>query len=133
MPGKIHHLDCCTLCPRAGRWLVGGDEMCIHVLAIETARDGIVLVDTGFSVADCRDPARLPAAFRFIARPRLEEARTALGQLRALGFTASDVRHVVVTHLDLDHAGGLPDFPDATVHLHRPEHGGAMRPRRCSK
>jgi glyoxylase-like metal-dependent hydrolase (beta-lactamase superfamily II) len=29
---------------------------------------------------------------------------------------------VVLTHLDLDHAGGLPDFPRARVHVHRTEH-----------
>jgi glyoxylase-like metal-dependent hydrolase (beta-lactamase superfamily II) len=27
------------------------------------------------------------------------------------------VRHIVLTHLDFDHAGGLEDFPDATVHV----------------
>jgi len=27
------------------------------------------------------------------------------------------VRHIVLTHLDFDHAGGLEDFPEATVHL----------------
>jgi glyoxylase-like metal-dependent hydrolase (beta-lactamase superfamily II) len=34
-----------------------------------------------------------------------------------LGFTAADVRHIVLTHLDFDHAGGIEDFPDATVHV----------------
>jgi glyoxylase-like metal-dependent hydrolase (beta-lactamase superfamily II) len=24
------------------------------------------------------------------------------------------VRHIVLTHLDFDHAGGLEDFPEAT-------------------
>lgn len=28
-----------------------------------------------------------------------------------------DVRHIVLTHLDFDHAGGLDDFPEATVHM----------------
>jgi glyoxylase-like metal-dependent hydrolase (beta-lactamase superfamily II) len=57
-----------------------------------------------------------------LTRPRLDRAQTALAQVTRLGFTADDVRHVVVTHLDPDHAGGLGDFPRATVHLHRPEH-----------
>jgi len=34
---------------------------------------------------------------------------------------ASDVRHIVLTHLGFDHAGGLDDFPAATVHLLRQE------------
>jgi len=36
---------------------------------------------------------------------------------------------VVVTHLDLDHAGGLPDFPEATVHVFADEHRAAMERR----
>src|SRR5262249_17897106 len=43
-----------------------------------------------------------------------------------LGFKPDDVRHIVVTHLDLDHAGGIPDFPRATVHAYRPEHDAAQ-------
>jgi hypothetical protein len=34
----------------------------------------------------------------------------------------------VVTHLDLDHAGGLGDFPDAEVHVHAHELSAARRP-----
>lgn len=33
------------------------------------------------------------------------------------GLGLRDVSHVVLTHLDFDHAGGLDDFPHATVHL----------------
>jgi glyoxylase-like metal-dependent hydrolase (beta-lactamase superfamily II) len=40
-----------------------------------------------------------------------------LAQVQALGFDPADVRHIVVTHLDFDHAGGLEDFPNAAVHL----------------
>jgi glyoxylase-like metal-dependent hydrolase (beta-lactamase superfamily II) len=31
------------------------------------------------------------------------------------------VRHIVLTHLDFDHAGGLEDFPEATVHVMQTE------------
>jgi glyoxylase-like metal-dependent hydrolase (beta-lactamase superfamily II) len=36
-------------------------------------------------------------------------------QVQRLGFDPRDVRHIVLTHLDFDHAGGLDDFPHATV------------------
>jgi glyoxylase-like metal-dependent hydrolase (beta-lactamase superfamily II) len=125
---RIHHLDCGTMCPVAGRWLVGEPgEMVCHVLLIETARDGLLLVDTGFGGADCAMPARLPRAFRTLTRPRLDRAQTAAAQVERLGFAREDVRHVVVTHLDLDHAGGLGDFPRAAVHLHRLEYLGASQ------
>ncbi|MCA9673902.1 MAG: MBL fold metallo-hydrolase, partial [Myxococcales bacterium] len=133
MPGAIHHLDCGTMCPRAGKlvggasWLAPGTLVC-HVLVIETARDGLVLVDTGFGTRDVADPTRVPAAFRALTRPVLDPAQCAAAQLPRLGYAVEDVRHVVVTHLDLDHAGGLGDFPAATVHVHRDEHAAALHP-----
>src|SRR3546814_18974113 len=42
---------------------------------------------------------------------------TAVAQVRALGFDPRDVRHIIITHLDFDHAGGIEDFPAAAVHL----------------
>ncbi len=45
-----------------------------------------------------------------------------LTALDDLGIAAADLAHVVVTHIHLDHAGGVGDvaraFPTATVHVH---------------
>jgi glyoxylase-like metal-dependent hydrolase (beta-lactamase superfamily II) len=60
---------------------------------------------------------RLGALFVAAIRPVADRRRTAVDQIEALGYAASDVRHIVLTHMDLDHAGGLPDFPDAKVHV----------------
>lgn len=122
---KVHHLNCGTMCPAAA-FLVGGrglgrGRMVCHVLVLETARDGLVVVDTGWGTAECDDPSLLPAGFRPLVKPVLDRSETAVAQIAALGFAATDVRHVVVTHLDLDHAGGLADFPHATVHVHQRE------------
>jgi glyoxylase-like metal-dependent hydrolase (beta-lactamase superfamily II) len=103
-----------------------GDVVC-HCLAIET-NDGLVLVDTGFGMEDARNPGQLGGAFRLMMNPRPKEETTALKQLEALGFGAGDVRHIVTTHLDLDHAGGLPDFPQAEVHLLAAELEAALHP-----
>ena len=118
---RVHHLNCATMCPP----FVG--KMVCHVLAVETPADGVVLVDTGLGAADLATPReRLGREFVAITRPRLDASETALAQLARLGFSARDVRHVVVTHLDLDHAGGLGDFPDAAVHVSDAEHAAAM-------
>lgn len=124
----IHHLNCGTLHPRGsmfGRF--GPDTSICHVLVVERS-DGLLVVDSGFGTGDIADPDRLGGPFRMMMRPRLDEAETALHQIRALGYHPSDVRDIVVTHLDLDHAGGLSDFPDARVHLHASELAAALEP-----
>jgi glyoxylase-like metal-dependent hydrolase (beta-lactamase superfamily II) len=124
---RIHHLNCATLRPYGGRLVSGTGsvfataEMVCHCLLIE-ADHGLVLVDTGFGTGDVTDPdATLSRQFRRLARPVLAESETALRQIERLGFAADDVRDIVLTHLDLDHAGGLPDFPQARVHVLRAE------------
>jgi glyoxylase-like metal-dependent hydrolase (beta-lactamase superfamily II) len=88
-----------------------------HCLLLETEQ-GLVLVDTGFGLEDVRDPmSRLNPLMVNACRPRLNEEVTAVRQLARLGFKPGDVRHIVLTHLDFDHAGGLDDFPEARVHV----------------
>ncbi len=125
---KIHHLDCGTLHPRAALHL-GIPPLACHCLLIETEYQGLVLVDTGFGIEDCKHPFRrlglpLPAV---CGGPDL--AQTAFRQIEALGLSPADVEHIIPTHLDLDHAGGLADFPNAQVHIHEPEFGAALHPR----
>ena len=130
---RVHHLSCGSLCPH-GRRLINGDggllgrgDVVCHCLAIETG-DGLALVDTGFGMEDARNPRQLGGGFRLMMSPRPREETTALRQLEALGFGAADVRQIVTTHLDLDHAGGLPDFPQAEVHLLAAELEAALHP-----
>jgi glyoxylase-like metal-dependent hydrolase (beta-lactamase superfamily II) len=119
---RIHHLNCGSLCPRGGKLFGGAGgplsaaPMCCHCLLIE-GDDGLVLVDAGLGVEDVNEPRRLGFLFNTMVRPRLDVAETALRQVADLGFRPSDVRHIVPTHLDLDHAGGICDFPDAAVHV----------------
>ena len=132
---KVHHLNCGSLCPVGGRLFTGrgsilerGSLVC-HCLLIETPRDGLVLVDTGFGTPDVADPrGKLGAPFVAVTHPRALLEETAVHQVRRLGFDPSDVRHILVTHLDLDHAGGLVDFPRARVHVYETEYHAAMKP-----
>jgi glyoxylase-like metal-dependent hydrolase (beta-lactamase superfamily II) len=130
---RIHHLDCGTMCPFGGRLMDGldgvlrGAHIVCHCLLLE-GRDGLVLVDTGLGLRDVdHSQPRLAAFFRGLMRPQLRAEQTAIAQVRALGFSPDDVRHVVLTHLDFDHAGGLEDFPQALVHVFEPELQAATR------
>jgi glyoxylase-like metal-dependent hydrolase (beta-lactamase superfamily II) len=133
---KIHHLDCISMCPLGGRLMDGRRELrgeparlTCHCLLVEGDR-GLVLVDTGFGLEDVRAPEpRLSPVFLALNRPQLAERDTAARQIERLGYRVEEVRHVVLTHLDFDHAGGLDDFPQAKVHLLAAEREVAFRQR----
>jgi glyoxylase-like metal-dependent hydrolase (beta-lactamase superfamily II) len=124
---KIHHLNCGTDCPFGGALMDGCSRgplarLVCHCLLVETASSGLVLVDTGYGLQDVRRPhPRTSRVMRGLLNIRFREEETAVRQIEALGFSASDVRHIVITHLDFDHAGGLEDFPQAKVHLMQAE------------
>lgn len=113
---KVHHLNCGCFCP-----LVGGPVV-THCLLLETPNEGLALVDTGLGDHFTRHPEALPWLARVQLRPRMQPTDSALSQVLALGYRASDVRHILLTHLDGDHAGGVLDFPDAAVHIHSREY-----------
>jgi glyoxylase-like metal-dependent hydrolase (beta-lactamase superfamily II) len=136
---RIHHLNCGTDCPLGGALFDGRSKGALahvvcHCLLIETDVHGLVLVDTGFGLGDVRHPyrpeKRVPRAWRAMLNIQLREEETAIRQVEARGFAATDVRHIVLTHLDFDHAGGLEDFPNATVHVMQREWDAAAGPRR---
>jgi glyoxylase-like metal-dependent hydrolase (beta-lactamase superfamily II) len=126
---RVHHLNCGSmreLDPAGGPAELTPAPALNHCLLVETDA-GLVLVETGFGSGDVERPQEsLGATFVERTAPVLDPAETALRQVQRLGFAATDVRHVVLTHLDVDHTGGLPDFPHAAVHVHEAEHRSAM-------
>jgi glyoxylase-like metal-dependent hydrolase (beta-lactamase superfamily II) len=135
---RIHHLNCGTDCPLGGALFDGrsvgplGHLVC-YCLLIETEAHGLVLVDTGYGLRDVAHPHRHPEPritlpWRLMLNIRLREQETAIRQIEALGFRGEDVRHIVLTHLDFDHAGGLEDFPNARVHVMQREYDDATGP-----
>jgi len=119
---RVHHLNCISACPLGGRLMDGRSKglrgkLACHCLLVEND-SGLVLIDTGYGLRDVADPrSRLSAFFLELMDPDFREEMTAVRQIESLGFAARDVRHIVLTHLDFDHAGGLDDFPEATVHM----------------
>lgn len=123
---KVHHLDLCPMFPPPGRFLHDEAHLVGHSLLLETESSGLVLVDTGLGLADVADKSRLGKGYLWFNKPRLDPAHTALRQIEGLGLRPEDVRHIVLTHLDVDHAGGMADFPSAKVHVATDEHAAAM-------
>jgi glyoxylase-like metal-dependent hydrolase (beta-lactamase superfamily II) len=131
---RIHHLNCISTCPLGGKLMDGRTDsifrrglLACHCLLVEYDA-GLVLIDTGLGLRDVANPrSRLSLFFLSLVSPDFREEMTAVRQIERLGYAASDVRHIVLTHLDFDHAGGLDDFPHARVHMLAAEKAHAMR------
>ena len=123
---EIHFLNCFTCNARVpADWRSGA--LC---LLIETEQ-GLVLVDTGPGREDYAHRTGIMRAFQVVTIVPLDPQEAAVHQVARLGYQPEEVRHVVLTHMHFDHCGGLPDFPQATVHLHRRElEAFTGRPRR---
>jgi glyoxylase-like metal-dependent hydrolase (beta-lactamase superfamily II) len=117
---KVHHLNC-------GSMNMPTAPLVCHVLLLETD-NGLVLVDSGFGSHDCTHPAARVGLSRHLVRPLFDHTETAAHQVERLGFRRDDVRHIVITHFDSDHIGGLSDFPDAQIHCTATEALAALRP-----
>lgn len=118
---RVDHLNCALMRP------VGMKPLIAHVFLVDPGNgSGLVLVDTGFGTDDLRAPTQRLGLARHLLRPDRDPAHTAVHQLRERGHDVTDVAHIVLTHLDLDHVGGLSDFPDAHVHTTAAEHEAAI-------
>ena len=135
---RIHHLNCGTDCPVGGALFDGRSKgltgrLVCHCWLIESEA-GLILIDTGYGLKDVDHPHRPPSpritrTMRTMLNIKLREEETAFRQVQRLGFSPSDVRHILLTHLDFDHAGGLEDFPNAIVHVMDAEFNAATGPR----
>jgi glyoxylase-like metal-dependent hydrolase (beta-lactamase superfamily II) len=112
---NVVHLNC-------GTFHIFGQTLVCHCLLVETDA-GLTLVDAGVGLDDLRHPSLRMQRW---LTPVLDEAATAAAQVVALGHRVEDVRHIVLTHLDSDHVGGVEDFPNAVVHVHRAELDAAL-------
>ncbi len=98
------------------------------ILSILIERDNdLVLFDTGIGTRidqEMRPPIYWGNLFfhRCVMRTQFMPQRDALvHQLPKLGFKASDVKNVIISHLHWDHAGGMRDFPHAHFFIGRRE------------
>lgn len=125
---KVRFLNCGTMYPRIAPLLSAmQDRSCCICMLIETG-NGLVLVDTGFGTADMRDPGRLGSRANLLLNVRTDPSLPAVEQIARLGLDPARVTDVICTHLDRDHAGGLPDLPRARVHVLAAELEAARNP-----
>src|SRR5919204_1160436 len=83
---------------------------------------GPVMVDTGLHPSIASDPRQNfgRSALR-VATPEQEPGQDVPAQLRKRGIEPHDVGVVVMTHLHVDHASAISEFPDSTFVLSEAE------------
>jgi glyoxylase-like metal-dependent hydrolase (beta-lactamase superfamily II) len=117
---KIHHINCGTLI------VEGYPTVVCHCLLLED-QSGLALIDSGIGLLDVQNPVeRLGQELIDMAGYQFNEFDTAVRRIESLGFDIEQVKHIVLTHCDPDHTGGLADFPNAEVHVAQEELSHAL-------
>ncbi len=87
----------------------------VPAFLIRHPKVGPILVDTGLHPAIASDPTKnLGRLGTWFSKPQLEHGRDVSAQLREKEIEPGAIRLVIMTHLHLDHASAIADFPDAT-------------------
>jgi N-acyl homoserine lactone hydrolase len=91
-------------------------ELPIPAFHVEHPGAGHILIDTGFHSSVAVDPKKNLGRFgaRVFRGVEMEQSESVAAQLRARGIEPSQIAIVVMTHLHLDHASAMADFPDST-------------------
>ena len=90
-------------------------EIPIPCYIVEHPGHGLMLIDTGFHGSVAVDPKpNLGPILGRLFNTTMKPDEGVPDQLRARGFNPADVKTVVMTHLHVDHASGVSQFPDAT-------------------
>jgi N-acyl homoserine lactone hydrolase len=95
----------------------------VPAFLVEHPGVGPMLIDTGIHPSVAVDPkqnfGRL-IAYNYRGL-KMSSEQAAPAQLRARGLDASDVRFVLLTHMHVDHASAISEFPDSTFLLSQQE------------
>jgi len=77
--------------------------------------EGVIVVDTGQGAHLLESGKSLHPYLRWEVAFRIDREQEIGPQLRSLGIAPRDVKRVVLTHLHMDHDGGLAHFPDSEI------------------
>jgi N-acyl homoserine lactone hydrolase len=88
----------------------------VPAFLVEHPSVGPILIDTGFHPSVAVKPqANLGRLSQFTFRDvQMKPEQSAPAQLRERGIEPSSVKFVVMTHLHIDHASAISEFPDST-------------------
>jgi N-acyl homoserine lactone hydrolase len=114
---KLIALEGTTFSMREKDLMTGGSTDLIDIpvptFLVEHAK-GLVLFDTGCAPEVASDPEGYwGPATKFLRNIRFSKEQVVDQQVKLHGYQPTDVKYVVVSHLHLDHSGGMKLFPNA--------------------
>ncbi|WP_114423642.1 N-acyl homoserine lactonase family protein [Nocardioides houyundeii] len=115
---QLWALEGATFTLDRSRLMAGGQgELVIPVPSFLMRHErGLVLWDTGVSPLAQEDPIGYYGVMGEQLQIHYPEGNRVDRQIERLGFSVSDVTHVVISHSHFDHAGGLYLFPHAEIY-----------------
>jgi glyoxylase-like metal-dependent hydrolase (beta-lactamase superfamily II) len=107
--------------PRGGwNWLP------VPAFLVEHPTAGAILIDTGLHPVCQQDvAANMGRAGRLLYEVRMDHDQPLRFQLPQRGVRIADIRYVILTHLHIDHASAVVEFPEATFLVDRREWAAA--------
>jgi len=112
-----------------GSRFIIASPICCYLL--DTA-SGWILLDTGFDPKYATDPKLADQYFHSagVVPPIVNPEHELFSQLKQLGVSAGDIKHIVITHLHLDHVGNMKYFKNAQIYIQRQEYEHGFSPAR---
>jgi len=134
---KLIALTGATISMMESQLMMGGREEMIDIpipsFLIEHPK-GLVLFDTGCAPEVAVDPEGYwGVATKFLKNIRYSKDQVVDQQVQLHGYKPSDVKYVVVSHLHLDHSGGMRLFPNAKFLIMKGELPYAYWPERKAR
>lgn len=82
---------------------------------------GPILIDAPFGHEGPRNVGTIVGSMLTKMGTQFKESWSIIPRIEQLGFRASQVNHVLMTHLHFDHTGGMKELSHATFHVNRTE------------
>jgi N-acyl homoserine lactone hydrolase len=89
--------------------------------------EGYVLYDTGWW------PRAVPILQSMGLNPAISDSQSLPGLLASVGLQPDDIRKVIISHLHVDHAGGIQSLPNAEFIVQKDEYSYAFHPHTFSQ
>lgn len=122
---KLYFFECGVLKSQkqyftAGRGLLEPFDVPVPFFLIEHP-NGYVLYDTGNALEVAQDKVKHWGDIVAAYDPVMSEDQWVVNQIKKVGVQPEDIKYVILSHLHLDHAGGVGQFPNAKYIVQRQE------------